>query len=175
MTGPRSVYSDKVEKRTSGIEGTGLFARATIAKGEVVVAKGGHLFDRATRDRLAEELGPAEIQVAEDLFLGPMRPEERAGSMMHLNHSCDPNVGILGQILFVAMRDIAPGEELVMDYAMMDDDDYVMACHCGTRACRGRVSGQDWQRPELQRRYRGYFSSYLAARIAQSGIAQADN
>ena len=145
----------------------------TIAKGEFVVAKGGHLFDRATRDRLAEDLGPAEIQVAADLFLGPKSAEERADSMMHLNHSCDPNVGILGQILFVAMRDIAPGEELAMDYAMMDDDDYEMACQCGTSACRGRVTGQDWQRPELQRRYRGYFSSYLAARIAQAGIERA--
>ena len=78
MQGPRSVYSDKLEKRTSGIEGTGLFARAAIAKGELVVAKGGHLFDRATRDRLAEALGPAEIQLAENLFLGPMSAEERA-------------------------------------------------------------------------------------------------
>lgn len=163
---PKSVFSDKVEKRASGIDGTGLFARAAIAQGEVVVAKGGHLFDRATRDRLSAELGPAEIQVAENLFLGPMTATEREGGMMHLNHSCEPNVGILGQILFVAMRDIAAGDELVMDYAMMDDDDYQMPCACGTAHCRGTVTGQDWRRPELQARYAGYFSAYLAAKIA---------
>jgi hypothetical protein len=164
--GPNSVFSDKVEKRASGIDGTGLFAREAIAKGEVVVAKGGHLFDGATRDRISAELGPAEIQVAENLFLGPVTAAEREASMMHLNHSCEPNVGILGQILFVAMRDISVGEELVMDYAMMDDDDYRMPCACGTVRCRGTVTGQDWRRPELQARYAGYFSAYLAAKIA---------
>jgi len=32
--------------------------------------------------------------------------------------------------------------------------------------CRGKVTGYDWMLPELQIRYRGYFSPYLAARIA---------
>ena len=168
--GPRSVFSPRVEKRASGIDGTGLYARARIAKGEIAVTKGGHLFDRATRDRLEAELGPAEIQVAEDLFLGPVTAAEREGSMMHLNHSCEPNIGIAGQIHFVAMRDIAPGEELVMDYAMMDDDDYQMPCNCGTVQCRGTVTGQDWRRADLQARYRGYFSTYLAEKIARKDV-----
>jgi len=37
---------------------------------------------------------------------------------MFLNHSCEPNVGILGQIIFVAMRNIDSGEELTIDYAL---------------------------------------------------------
>ncbi len=49
---------------------------------------------------------------------------------------------------------------------MMDDDDETMACECGARNCRGTVTGKDWRRRELQERYRGYFSAYLARRIA---------
>jgi SET domain-containing protein len=93
-------FSPKVEKRSSGIEGRGLFAIAPITKGELVVVKGGHVFDRARRDELAKSLGPAEIQIGDDLFIGPVSADERESSMMHLNHSCAPNLGIRGQIAF---------------------------------------------------------------------------
>ena len=42
----------------------------------------------------------------------------------------------------------------------------IMQCHCGTVSCRGTISGRDWQRPELQRAYGDYFSSYLLRRIS---------
>ena len=158
-------FSHKVEKRQSGIEGRGLFAVAPIARGELVVVKGGHVFDRARRDALGETLGPAEIQIGDDLFIGPVLAEEREGAMMHLNHSCEPNVGIQGQIAFHAMRSIAPGEELSFDYATGDDDDWTMVCQCGAASCRGTVTGQDWRLPDLQVRYAGWFSHYLACKI----------
>ena len=41
-----------------------------------------------------------------------------------INHSCEPNCGLLGQMLLVAMRDIARGEELCFDYATCDASDY---------------------------------------------------
>lgn len=158
-------HSPKVEKRASAIEGTGCFAAAAIAAGETVVVKGGHVFDRATRDEVAKTLGPAEIQIADDLFIGPLTPDERAASMMHLNHSCDPNLHIEGQVVFVASRDIAPGEELVFDYATGDDDDWEMDCRCGAPGCRGTITGKDWRRPALQARYAGRFAAYLQKRI----------
>lgn len=67
----------------------------------------------------------------------------------------------------VSMRDIAAGEELTIDYAMfLADPDFAMACRCGTAACRGAVTGTDWTRPELQRRYQGWFSWWLQRQIA---------
>lgn len=159
-------FSPKVAKRASGIEGRGLFAVEPIAEGELVVIKGGHVFDRITRDRLAETLGPAEIQIGDDLFIGPIRMEDREAAMMHLNHSCDPNVGIQGQISFHAMRDIEAGEELAFDYATGDDDNWEMTCQCGKATCRGTITGQDWRKPELQRKYAGWFSHYLQQKIA---------
>jgi len=63
------------------------------------------------------------------------------------------------------MRDISAGEELTTDYALFDDHDGVMECHCGTPSCRGIIGGRDWQRPDLQRKYGNYFSAYLLRRL----------
>lgn len=142
-----------------------MFCVAAIDAGETVVVKGGHVFDRKTRDELAKSLGPAEIQIDDDLFIGPMTETEREASMMCLNHSCDPNLQIFGQITFRSMRDIAPGEELTFDYATGDDDDWEMECACGAAACRGTITGKDWQLPEVQHRYAGRFSEYLERKL----------
>ncbi len=164
-----SYLSAKTVVRESPIQGRGLFAAAPIAAGEVVAVKGGHIFDRATLARIAPELGPAEIQIGEDLFIGPVEAADREGSMIFSNHSCDPNIGVRGQIVFAAMRDIAAGEELTHDWAMTDDDAAAMECRCGAKACRGTVSGQDWRRRDLQGKYRGWFSSYLEEKIRRAG------
>jgi uncharacterized protein len=39
-------------------------------------------------------------------------------------------------------------------------------CKCRSSNCRGTLTGKDWQRPELQERYAGYFSAYLTKKIA---------
>src|SRR5216117_2585122 len=69
--------------------------------------------------------------------------------------------------VFAAMRDIPAGEELTHDWATTDDDNYSVKCKCGADNCRGTLTGKDWQRPELQKRYSGYFSTYLAKKIAR--------
>ena len=165
MHAPLSWLSPKTEVRSSPIHGRGLFAKAPIAKGEVAAVKGGHVFDRATLARVAPRLGPAEIQIGDDLYIGALEEDEREGCMIFSNHSCDPTLGVLGQVVFVALRDVAPGEELTHDWAMTDDDDGRIDCRCGARSCRGVVTGKDWRRPELQERYAGFFSAYLAGKI----------
>ena len=56
---------------------------------------------------------------------------------------------------------------LATDYALFDDYDGMMQCRCGTPSCRATIGGQDWQRPDLQRKYGNYFSSYLLHRLAR--------
>jgi SET domain-containing protein len=161
-----SYLSPKTEVRESKIHGRGLFARTDIAKDEIVAVKGGHVIDRKTlREKVTPRLGPVEIQIDDDLFIAPVTDDERELSMLYLNHSCDPNLGIRGEITFVAMLDIRSGEELTHDWAMTDDDDYSVECNCGAPDCRKILTGKDWQRPELQNRYAGYFSAYLARKI----------
>jgi SET domain-containing protein len=162
-----SYLSPKTEVRQSKIHGRGLFAIADIAKDEIVAVKGGHIVDGKTLcERITPELGPVEVQIGDDLFIAPVSDEERELSMLYLNHSCDPNLGVRGEITFVAMREIRAGEELTHDWAMTDDDDYSVECQCGASDCRKILTGKDWQRPDLQKRYADYFSAYLARKIA---------
>lgn len=68
--------------------------------------------------------------------------------MMRVNHSCEPNVGMGGNVLLVSMRDIAAGEELTIDYALfLGDPGFAMECRCGAAACRRVVKGTDWMPP----------------------------
>ena len=166
-----SYISPKAAVRESHIHGRGLFAIEPIAAGEIVCVKGGYVYDRRALDSMPAWYKAAEIQVAEDLFIGPSAEAEREGGMIFSNHSCEPNIGVRGQIVFVAMRDIGPGEELTHDWATTDDDDYRLDCRCGASSCRRRITGQDWRRPDLQEKYRGYFSSYLEEKIRRGGGA----
>jgi hypothetical protein len=162
-----SYRSPKTAVRESKIHGHGLFAVADIAKDEIVAIKGGRIIDRKTlREKITSALGPVEIQIDDDLFIAPISQAERELSMLYLNHSCDPNVGMRGEITFVAMRDIFEGKELTHDWAMTDDDDYSVECNCDAANCRKILTGKEWQRADLQKRYAGYFSAYLARKIA---------
>jgi hypothetical protein len=129
--------------------------------GEIVCVKGGYIFTRAALAEVAPVLGPAEIQIADDLFIGPRELDEREGAMIFSNHSCEPNIGVQGQIVFVALRQILPGEELTHDWATTDDDEYTLECRCGAPTCRRILTGKDWKRQDLQRKYRGLFSWYI--------------
>ncbi|MEJ7710985.1 MAG: SET domain-containing protein-lysine N-methyltransferase [Pyrinomonadaceae bacterium] len=89
-----SYLSAKTIVRQSAIQGKGLFAVEDIAEGEIVVIKGGYIFDRQTLRQVSANLGPAEIQIADNLFIGPLNQQEREGSMIFSNHSCEPNIGV---------------------------------------------------------------------------------
>ena len=157
--------SPKTEVRESPIHGRGLFAKAAIARGEIVAVKGGYIVSKETWTGLERDLGAAEIQIAEDLFIAPVQRDHREGCMLYTNHSCEPNIGIQGQIVFIAMRDIPAGEELTHDWATMDDMDYEMECRCGARNCRGLITGKDWMKTELQEKYQGWFCWFLERKI----------
>jgi len=167
-----SYRSAKTEVRESPIHARGLFAKQAIAAGEVVAIKGGYILTGTEWAVLERQLGPAEIQISEEHFIAPTSQEQRDGCMVYSNHSCDPNIAIQGQIVFVAMRDIAPDEELTHDWATTDDLDYAMECNCGSPGCRGTITGRDWMKTELQQKYRGWFSWFIQRKIDASGGIQ---
>ena len=163
-----SYITPKARKGTpSAIEGRGLIAVEPIAAGELVAIKGGHIVTTAALHALPERLQNSEIQIADGFHLVALEEAEYEPVMLFLNHSCEPTVGFAGNVSLVAMRDIGAGEELTTDYALFDDHDGAMACNCGRPACRGTIDGRDWQRPDLQRKYGGYFSAYLLSRIGR--------
>lgn len=157
-----SYRSPKTAVRESGTHGRGLFAAKPIRKGEIVSIRGGHILPRRLPARARRPAGYWGYPIADDFVLGPLTRRETESVMMYLNHSCAPNVGIKGQIIFVTMRDIRRGEELTIDYAMFGGDPKPMRCACHAAACRGVITATDWRRGDLQRKYRGYFSAYLS-------------
>jgi D-alanine-D-alanine ligase len=67
--------------------------------------------------------------------------DQRPSGWAPQNHSCEPNTAFEG-LNVVALRDIAVGEELTVDYATFYDARMIpFDCTCGSSACRGRVSG----------------------------------
>ena len=118
--------------------------------------------ERGTGTRACPLFQRNEIQIADNLFICAGHPDD---CMIASNHSCDPNIAVQGQIVFVALREIAASEELTHDWATTDDAVYAMECRCGSAACRRIITGKDWQQKDLQRRHRGLFSWYLEQKI----------
>ena len=156
----------KAEAKPAGDKGWGSFAVEPIAAGETVAAFGGYIVPLAVLNTFSHDRQSRSIQVDADLYLVSGETPD-SGDM--LNHSCEPNCGLSGQLLLIAMRDIAPGEELCFDYAMCDASDYdEFRCLCGAANCREIVTGSDWRDEGLRTKYAGWFSPYLARRIAAS-------
>ena len=164
-----SYVSPKVEIRRSGIDRKGAFAIEAIQAGELISIWGGYIISSQEMKSLSEtsfpEIDNYAIAVADGFFIisskdGTLEADD------YFNHSCDPNAGMQGHLLFVALRDIRPGEEITYDYVMSDADfDYSFECHCGAPCCRKDVTTQDWKRPSLQQRYAGFFSHYVQSKI----------
>ena len=172
-----SYLSGKVEVRSSGIDRKGVFAIEKIPDGELISIWGGYIISSLERQALAKttfpEIDNYAIGVADGFFLvtskdGTLEAED------FFNHSCQPNAGLRGHLLFVALRDIQPGEEITYDYVMTDADfDYSFECLCGTPLCRKKVTTRDWRIPALQKRYAGFFSHYVQTKIDSLGQSPA--
>jgi hypothetical protein len=158
-----------LEKRKSDTQGWGIFARADIRKDEKLAIFGGKIMLIDEMYRIPAEMQRYTMQIEDRFVLGPADtvPEDTD----FFNHSCDPNSGFKGQVFLVAMRDIRAGEEITFDYGMTVSESvgsnmtFEMDCACGSPRCRKTITEQDWMLPELQDRYRGYFSQYIQEKI----------
>jgi uncharacterized protein len=168
---PTSYLSPKLKSRKKK-NGHGVFAQQNLSEGELLVVFGGAVCDLETLMTMPKRDQSLSIQVEENLFLVP-RP---LGDADYVNHCCDPNAGIVGQTVLVALREIQAGEEVCFDYAMSDTTPYdEFECDCGAPNCRGKITGNDWQLEELQQRYAGYFSSHVQRRIDAQQLIGNDN
>ena len=159
-----SYLNPKCEAREHAKGGCGVFAHEPIVKGELVSLWGGRIVRKSELDPSMPRFTQRVLQVDEDLYL--LTAEEKEPNDC-FNHSCNPNLGFFGQIGLVTLHAIGAGDELLFDYAMSDGEPYdEFDCHCGSLNCRKKVTGNDWKLPELWEKYKGYFSPYLARRIA---------
>lgn len=163
----RSWIDPRISPRPSRIEGRGLFARAPILVGEVVVIWGGRLFSEAEY-RAGKQREMSTVPIGEGVYLGSFAHEPVLADEF-MNHSCDPNVWLRDETTLVARRPIAIGHELTIDYALWETDpQWSMACWCYSVYCRRLITGNDWMLEELQYRYADHFSPYVQARIRRA-------
>ena len=156
-------YAPCIEIRPSPIQGNGMFATRPMAENEVVVIIGGLVMSEAEFQAFTKTVTRFNaIQIAENTHLVDT-PTSPGG----MNHSCDANLWMHNEVTVVACRDIASGEELTQDYALYTTNpDWVLSpCNCGSPLCRHVVTGNDWQRSDVQERYRDHFSPFLNKRI----------
>ncbi len=144
---------DGVELRNIDVKGEGVFATRTFKAGEIVVVGIIEtILDKNTRHA---------SQIALNKYV------LHAGLMAKVNHSCDPNCGIrvneTGGHDIVAMKNISVGEEITYDYAMGNYyiDHFPPKCICGSKECRGRVTGWKDLSATRKKEYQGFVAPYL--------------
>ena len=166
----RTWVDPRVIVKNSTIEGQGGYATEPIKKGEIVIIVGGTLMTQQAFDAFVANASKYDaIQIDEDLHLVDLSPNARAENGS-LNHSCDSNLWMQDEVTIVARRDIQPGEELNIDYALSTTIptwklDYL--CRCQSPLCRHQITGNDWLIPDVQQRYEGHFAPYINRRIAR--------
>ena len=163
----REVWvDDRVEIRPSEIEGRGLFVQADVPEGTVLIRLGGRLVSSAELQALMAAANAGAyvdtITVYDDEHL--VLP---SGTIAHFgNHSCDPNLWLVGPYELASRGDLDAGQELTVDYATISGGaGFVMVCDCGTELCRGSLTSEDWRRRDLQERYQGHWAPALQQRI----------
>lgn len=143
----------KYRVKPSGQHGQGVFATAAIRAGEPILPFTGPLLDRDQVD-----FNDYHLQVGEREYIGPSGSADD-----FVNHSCEPNCRLAEGLMLVAVRDIAPGEELTWDYSTAIDEEGFggFPCECGAPRCRRRVMSFRDLSPSERARLRPLALPYL--------------
>ena len=129
----------RLEARSSPIHRFGVFAAQTIPANVRVIEYTGERIGYREAERRRER---PHLYL---LWVAPGRLIDGAvggSGAEFINHSCAPNVVvdiIEGRVFFASLREIAAGEELLLDYRVRADDSDAppMPCRCGAASCRG--------------------------------------
>lgn len=132
--------AEGIEARKSKIDGTGCFATVAFRKGRKIAELTG---ERVSRVEAARRMrGKERLHIcATDPYWG-IDSSVGGNASQFINHSCQPNsfVRIMhGHIIFFALRDIAPGEEITLDYVESYHSND-KRCDCGAPECRGTIN-----------------------------------
>jgi uncharacterized protein len=126
--------------RRSRIHGRGCFATAPFARRRKIAEYTGQRISNAQAARLGKDRRVLRISGLDDRW---SIDGGRGGNGTHyINHSCTPNAfmqTIGKKLLVLALRDIAPGEEITVDYVSTYHSDR-KRCTCNAPGCRGRIN-----------------------------------
>ncbi len=161
---PHRWITPKAKPINSKIQGLGVIATEPISKGEAVAVLGGVIVPTKEIEKYSKIMGDVGIQIDDNFFIVPTSRKELEEKGVY-NHSCNPNCGFKNSITLMAIKDIKPNEELVFDYAFCESVKQSFKCNCGSPNCRKVINPNDWKLPNLQKKYKEYFSPYIKSRI----------
>jgi SET domain-containing protein len=131
--------ADGLDIAPSDIEGKGCFATTGFRKHRKIAEYAGEKISNAEANRRANRRRLRICALNNRWSLDG----SRGGNGTHyINHSCEPNAFmkiLYNHILFIALRDIEPGEEITIDYESTLHSDR-KRCACGARRCRGTIN-----------------------------------
>lgn len=124
--------------------GLGLFASRNIKRGETIFVFSG----RVISDEEGK-ISPNPIQIGTHLYIDPEQ-----GWGRFINHSCQPNVGIVKNNIVIALQNISFRTEIRFDYSTtMLERHWTMECFCGAPQCRKIIKDFDLLPLKLQQYY----------------------
>ena len=136
MTDPQKFA---VDVKPSPIDGRGAFAAEPIpARRKIGEIRGESISVREARRRARSQQRIMIVEVSERRAVDAAQSGD---PLRFTNHSCRPNAVLRirqGRIEFYAMRDLAPGEEITVDYGETHHDGR-LRCRCGAPGCAGRL------------------------------------
>lgn len=128
-----------VHVAASPIDGQGAFAAEPIpARRKIGEIRGEPVSVREARRRAK---GVARIMIVELSETRAIDASRSTDPLRFTNHSCRPNAVLRirqGRVEFYAMRDVAPGEELTVNYGETHHEGR-LRCRCGAAGCVGRL------------------------------------
>jgi len=149
------MLSDLYCLKKSVIAGEGIFATQDIPKGKIVIIMKGKMYHEVQTTKTQAMTNPNMVGVGKDLWIDPIFPISK------INHSCNPNVGMRGRVLFVAMRPIKKGEELTFDYSTSEESPWEIHCHCGAPQCRKIIRSIHHLPYETYKKYLPFIPQYF--------------
>jgi len=114
----------KLKVGDSLLGGKGTFAKKMIKKGEALLIMGGYITPIKEEIKLPQKFNDNGLQISDDLVIS-VRDENHLGGINFVNHSCNPNAGIKGQIFLVAMKNISGknyGIQFTFEYSIHGSD-----------------------------------------------------
>jgi len=128
-----------VAVRASAIDGQGVFADEAIpARRKIGEIRGQAMGVEEARIRATRQ---ERIMVVELSARRAIDFSRSPDPMRYTNHACQPNARLFlghGRVEFYALRAIAAGEEITVDYGETHHQGR-LACRCGMAGCRGAL------------------------------------
>ncbi len=139
MARPADPQKFVVAVQPSRIDGQGAFAAEAIpARRKIGEIRGESVSVKVARQRARQQQRIMIVEVSERRAIDA---SQSADPLRYTNHSCRPNAVLRirqGRVELYAMRDVAAGEELTVNYGETHHEGR-LRCRCGAEGCVGAL------------------------------------